>query len=108
MYFSQKELARLYSKFDPSTAKGYFRLALDTAQKLNDTFKIALIHFEAGEFYYDLGIDDKALESFIESKTVLKETNEEENLSRINSRIQDIRIRMGDENFNSILKKYDK
>ena len=107
MYFSQKELAKLYSKFDPTSAKGYFRLALDTAQKLNDNFKIALIYFEAGEFYYDLGDDKKALKSFFDSKQALGENSQDENIERINSRIQDIKMRLDESDFNSIAKDYE-
>ena len=40
MYFSQKELAKLYAKFDEVIAIGYFKQALSSAQKLNDDFKL--------------------------------------------------------------------
>ena len=55
MGFSQKELAKLYAGIDEVSAIGYFKQALSSAQKLNDDFKIALVYFEAGEFYYSLG-----------------------------------------------------
>ena len=107
MYFSQKELAKLYSRFDEISAVGYFKQALDSAKKLNDIFKEALVHFEMGEFYYDKQEDEKALVNFLNAKEVLKNTSDKENVARINSRIEDIKMRLNENGFNLIMGKYD-
>jgi len=108
MYFSQKELAKLYAKFDSQSAIGYFKQALDCANKLKDSFKIALIYFEAGEFFYDNNEDEKALNSFLNAKKALKSNEKDENTIRINSRISDIKMRLDKTTYNLILEKYDK
>ena len=108
MYFSQKELAKLYAKFDEVIAIGYFKQALSSAQKLNDDFKIALVYFEAGEFHYDRGNDEKALINFLSAKASLKNGSNDENIARINQRIKDIKMRLDDVSYNLIIEKYDK
>ncbi len=107
MYFSQKELAKLYSRIDEHSAIGYYKQALDSATKLNDNFKIALIYFEAGEYYYDKEDDKKALTNFLNAKTALKANPKSENVARINSRIEDIKMRLDKMTFDLIMEKYD-
>ncbi len=107
MYFSQKELAKLCARLGDAEAGEYFKQALNSAQKLNDIFKQALIYFEAGEFYYDKQEDKKALMNFINAKNALKNSSDTENIARINSRINDIKVRMDIESFKTILERYD-
>lgn len=107
VYFSQKELAKLYLKFDINSAITYYRQALYTAQQLKDVFKEALVYFEMGEFYYDKQEDKKSLLNFIKAKKVLENTSDEENLQRINTRIKDIKMRMDEDDFRIISEKYD-
>ena len=106
MYYSQKELARLYARIDSKNTTGYYKQALDSAKKLNDSFKIALVYFEAGEFYYDRGEDERALTSFFNAKKALGSNSKDENIARINSRIQDIKMRLNSVNFNVIAGKF--
>ncbi len=108
MYFSQKELAKLYARIDEITAIGYFKQALSSAQKLNDNFKIALVYFEAGEFHYDRGNDEKALVNFLNAKKALGNNSDDENIARINQRIKDIKMRLDSVTYNMIMEKYDK
>ena len=88
MYFSQKELAKLYSRFDEIQAIKYFKQAQDSAKKLNDAFKEALIHFSA--------------------KSILKKSSDNENIQRVDSRINDIKMRFNKEKFEEIKNLYDK
>ena len=37
---------------DEISAIGYYKQALNSAKKLNDVFKEAIVHFEMGDFYY--------------------------------------------------------
>lgn len=107
MYFCQKELAKLYTRIDEISAIGYFKQALSTAQKMNDTFKMALVYFEAGEYFYDKQEDERALKNFLSARKILKNNEKDENVVRINSRIEDIRLRLDDASFNLILEKHD-
>ena len=107
MYYSQKELAKLYSQFDAQNAVGYYKQALQSANKMQDSFKVALVYFEAGEFYYDRGEDEKALTSFFNAKKALGNNLKDENVARINSRIKDIKMRLNSVNFNLIAEKFN-
>ncbi|MBR1616707.1 tetratricopeptide repeat protein, partial [bacterium] len=108
MYFCQIEIAKLYSNFDEEKSDIYFRQALNSANNLKDTFKIALCHFERGEHYYDRGNDKEALISYFKAKNSLKAQENDENLQRINSRIYDIKLRLDKTSFNLIAEQYDK
>ncbi|MBQ4646427.1 MAG: tetratricopeptide repeat protein [Candidatus Gastranaerophilales bacterium] len=107
MYFSQKELAKIYSRLDETSAIGYYKQALDSAKKMEDVFKEALVHFEMGEFFYDKGEDEKALVNFFNAKTILKKVQDNENILRVESRIKDIKIRLDDIAFSLIAQKYE-
>jgi tetratricopeptide (TPR) repeat protein len=107
MYFSQKELAKLYIRLDETSAIGYYKQALDSAKKINDVFKEALVHFEMGEFYYDKQEDEKALVNFFNAKTILKKVQDNENILRVESRIKDIKMRLDDMAYNLIAQKYE-
>ena len=108
MYFSQKELAKLYININEMTAIGYYKQALDSANKLNDKFKIALVYFETAEFFYDKAEDEKALMNFMHAKRILGNNPKDENIIRINSRIKDIKMRLSSADFDLIMEKYDK
>lgn len=108
MYFSQKELAKLYSNTDETKSINYYKQALLSAQMLNDKFKEALIYFEVGEKNYDKQEDEKALINFLNAKHALKNNPYDENMARINSRIQDIKVRLEAVTFKLIMEKYDK
>lgn len=107
MYFSQKELAKIYSRFDETSAIGYYKQALDSAKKLNDVFKEALVHFEMGEFFYDKQEDEKALVNFLNAKLILKKVNDNENILRVESRMKDIKLRIDNTAYNLIIQKYE-
>ena len=108
MYFSQKELAKIYSRFDETSSIGYYKQALNSAKKMNDIFKEALVHFELGEFFYDRLEDEKALVNFYNAKVILKKASDSENIQRVESRIKDIKMRLDDIAFNLISEKYEK
>ncbi|MBQ8636218.1 tetratricopeptide repeat protein [bacterium] len=107
MYFSQKELAKIYSRFDEISSIGYYKQALDSAKKMNDVFKEALVHFEMGEFFYDRAEDEKALVNFYNARLILKRVSDNENIARVDSRIKDIKMRMDETAFDLIAKKYE-
>lgn len=107
IYFSQKELAKIYTKIDTIEARNYYEQALNTAKKLNDNFKIALVYFESGEFFYDREDDEHALNNFLKAKAALNNNPKDENVARINLRIKDIKMRLDSKIFNSIINKYD-
>lgn len=107
LYYTQKEIAKLYSLTDETNSINYYKKALMTAKELKDKFKEALIYFEFAQNFYDKGNDEKALINFFNAKTLLKNSSDKENIERINTRIQDIKLRLDSAIFDMIAKKYE-
>ena len=107
LYYTQKELAKLYFAFDEANSVNYYKKALESAKYLKDDFKIALIYFEFAQSYYDKGDDKKALVNFLNAKEILKNSHDSENLQRIETRIQDIKLRLDKMTFDMIAEKYE-
>ena len=107
LYYTQKEIAKLYSITDEINSINYYKKALSTAQELKDNFKMALIYFEFAQNYYDKGDDEKALVNFLNAKSLLKNSSDKENIERIDTRIKDIKLRLDKLTFDTILEKYE-
>lgn len=107
LYYTQKEMAKLYSITDEINSINYYKKALSTAQELKDNFKMALVYFEFAQNYYDKGDDEKALINFLNAKALLKNSSDKENIERIETRIEDIKLRLDKLAFDTIVKKYE-
>ena len=107
LYYTQKEIAKLYFNIDEISSINYYKQALTTAKKLNDNFKTALIYFEFAQNYYDKGIDDKALINFFNARILLKKSSDQENLSLVETRIKDIKMRIDKNTYDLIAKNYE-
>ncbi len=107
LYYTQKELAKLYFTIDEANSVNYYKKALESAKYLKDDFKVALIYFEFAQNYYDKGDDKKALVNFFNAKEILKKTSDTENLARVETRIKDIKLRLDKMSFDMIAEKYE-
>ncbi len=82
-------------------------LALESSKKLNDSFKIAISHLETGDYYYNLQENVFALKNYLEAEKALGKSISEENKERITTRINDMKIKMENFEFEEILKEYE-
>lgn len=106
VYFAARELSKIYEQSDTELAIEYIKTALRCAHDLHDTFKAAFAYLELGDLYYSFNQDEMALESFFEAKAALGDNILEENEQIINTRINDMKIKMLPQEFNRIESKY--
>ncbi len=107
IYFASKQLAELLRDVDSKKASEYLNLTLSAAIKLNDNFKIALSYLEIGDYYYNTQDNKFALRNYCEAKKALGQSISEENKERISVRINDMKIKMKENEFSGILKEYE-
>lgn len=99
MYSSYMKLAEIYSAKSPENAIKYYQNALNSANVLKEPFYIASTATELGDFYFNRKEFKLALENY---KIALKHSKTKDNTDKINTRIEDIKICLGAERFNSL------
>ena len=107
IYTICKQLAAIYKDTEPKKTLEYLYLVLNASQKMNDSFKIALSHLEIGDYYYNAMDNVLALRNYLEAKKALGTSISDENKERITVRINDMRIKMENSDFDEILKEYE-
>lgn len=107
IYFAGNQLARLLRDRDSKEALKYLNLALEASIKLDDAFKTAISYLEKGDYYYHSSDNQNALRNYLEARKAIGKTVSEENNERISVRINDMRIRMEENEFQEILKEYE-
>lgn len=108
IHFNTNKIAQVYRSLNIDISLSYFEKALEYARKIEDGFKIASALVDIGDIYYDKKADEKALRHYLEAKKVLGEGISRENSVKIDSRVNDMRIKMGHDEFEKILEEYEK
>ncbi len=106
LYCSSTHLANLYFEKSPNKAFPYIKTAKDSAETLNDTFYIAQAHLLAGDYYYRINDNEKALKEYIDVYMNVKNDFSKENIDKITARIKDMEVRLGSEKYTEIMKNY--
>ena len=106
IYYSSTHLANLYFEKTPSKALPYIKMAQNSAETLNDSFYIAQSHLLAGDYYYRVNDNERALKEYIGVYINVKDDFSKENLKKITARIKDMEIRLGSEKYTEIMKSY--
>ncbi len=107
IYTICRQLTKIYGSSDSAKTLEYLNLALESSKKLNDSFKIAISHLETGDYYYNLQENVFALKNYLEAEKALGKSISEENKERITTRINDMKIKMENFEFEEILKEYE-
>ncbi len=107
IYFASKQLSGLFRDNDNEKSIKYLNLALDSALKLDDSFKIAISYLEIGDYYYNKQNNKDALISYLKARKALGSSISKENKERISIRINDMKIKMENSEFKEILKEYE-
>lgn len=106
VYFSARELSKLYEGDNIELAIEYLKEALNCAKEMQDGFKLAYAYLELGDLYYNFSQNDAALECYFEARQALGENILDENKEIIERRIKDMKIKMFEENFRKIEERY--
>ena len=102
LYSSAMKLAELYSVDNEKQAIEFFEKALNFALALNENFYIISVNTAIGDFYFNKKNDKKAYDSYKKALSIAQVGSSKENINKIQQRINDIKIRLGEERFKQI------
>ena len=106
-YYIARNVAEIYKTLDVEKAYDYLNLALEYARLSENSFEIAISLIELGDYYYDLKQNEQALICYFQAKTTLGSSASKENMEKVTTRINDMRIKLGDYVFRGMKELYD-
>ena len=102
IYASSMKLAEIYSPKDTDKAIHYFNEAINSANKLQENFYIVSATTALGDFYFNRNENSLAYKNYKIALDLVNETKNENNYKKIQERINDIRIKIGEERFKNL------
>ena len=102
-YYSSSKLAVVLQRKQPKEALKYFNTALDCATLINDVFYIVSASLAIGDYHYDQKQNEIALKYYIQALDLAQNDFSQDNLNKINIRINDIKFRIGVEQFENVV-----
>lgn len=102
IYLTSMKLAELYTVKAPEKTIKYFEKAKICAKELGENFYIASTAIAIGDFYYNKNENEKALENYFNAQIVAKDNFSKDNIDKIELRINDIKVRLGEERFTQL------
>lgn len=105
IYISAMKLAEILTVRNPQKALEYFKRAKSCALELNEPFYIASSSVALGDFYFNKKNFEQALRSYVDAHKMSVNNFTKDNILKIEMRINDLKIRMGEEIFNRITKE---
>lgn len=108
LYHSTKHLAEIYSAENSEKSLEYMNQALDYAKQLNEPFYIAEAYLELGDYYFLRKDFEKAYKYFIDAYEIAKHTFSKDNLDKILSRLDNVKRRVPESEFDLLQEKYGK
>ena len=90
-------------KNQPEDALTYMKIALDCAKQTKDVFYIVSAALAIGDFHYDRKQSEIALKHYIYALDFAQNKLSADNLNKINVRINDIKFKIGVENFDKLV-----
>ena len=106
-YYIARNIAEIYKTLDPEKVYDYLNLALEYARLSENSFEIAISLIELGDYYYDLKQNEQALICYFQAKTTLGTSASKENMEKVTTRINDMKIKLGDYVFYGMKELYD-
>ena len=105
IYISAMKLAEILTVRNPQKALDYLKRAKACAVELNEPFYIASSNVALGDFYFNKKDFEQALRNYIIAHKMSINNFTRDNILKIEMRINDLKIRMGEQNFNRITKE---
>ncbi|MBE7702931.1 MAG: SEL1-like repeat protein [Cyanobacteria bacterium SIG28] len=109
IYYNALKLAQIYMEEHSKKALPFLLEAQKSAEFLNEAFYMIESSIALGDFYYDnpqTHID--ALREYYKAKSIAMRVDFTIDYSKIDSRIKDMKLRLPEEEFSAIEKKYEK
>ena len=108
IYNSSMKLAALNRKKNPEKALHYYEQACSKACRLNERIYKVSSSMAFGDFYnLYMKNPEAALEKYLIARTASEGKLGEKNMAKINKRIDDVRVILGDEKFNEIQNRFN-
>ncbi len=108
LYYSALHLAEIYGAKDAEKALEYLNQALYYAKKLNESYHIISALTELGDFYSRRKDFSHSYKYLIEAYNMSKHSFNKDNLNKIQSRIEDIKKRITEQDFIKLQEEYGK
>lgn len=109
LFYSYSHLGEIYiSRKDDTKAFKCLSSALDAAIQLKEIFYIADAKIKIGDFYYKRRNYNLAYKYYSETYRIAEKSFTKDNLSKITSRINDIRQQVSENEFKQYQEEYDK
>lgn len=103
MYYSSSKLASILQRKQPQEALEYFSVALDCAKLIKDVFYIVSASLAIGDYHYDRNQNEIALKYYISALDLAQDNFSQDNINKINIRINDIKFKIGVEKFENLV-----
>lgn len=102
-YYSSTKLASVLQKRNPIEALNYFNIALSAAEQTKDIFYIVSATLVIGDYYYDANKGEIALKYYLKALDIAQNNLSQDNIYKINVRINDIKFKLGVEKFDNLV-----
>lgn len=102
IYSSSIRLAEIYKKTNIKKAFEYLKNAQTAAEKLNEPFYIASSNVATGDLYLHEKDYVNALKHYNKALEIAKNNFKKENISKIEMRINDVKLKLGKGNFEKL------
>lgn len=108
LYFGYSKLAHVLQSESPDLVLENLVKALGAARRLDDMFYAASAYLDLGDFYYHRKVNDKALKAYLQARRLIFKQPNEENIQKVNTRINDIKVRLGNTKFIQLISEFQK
>lgn len=95
IYISSMKLAELNRSKSPEKTVEYYQKAINSAKALNEVFYLTSAYLELGDFYSSHKKIKFALKNYLHALNSAQNHFSQDNISKIEQRITDIKIRLG-------------
>lgn len=109
IYYTAFYLAKIYLKDNSQKALEYLLEAKSSAEFINEEFYMLETSIALGDYYYSYPDKHKlSLREYFKAKTLAQRLGKTVDMTKIEQRIKDMKLRMSSEDFTEIEKKYGK
>src|SRR5574344_480735 len=106
LYYSCSKLGALLHRKDKEKALSYYKSALEASKNLKDLFYEASATLALGDFYYNIRENELAIEQYLTAKKIAKTNFSTQNQEKIDMRLTDLKVKMGEKSFNDAINKF--
>lgn len=99
LYYSYSKLAGIYKNENTEKNYEYLVNALSAAKKLDDITYSVSVYIEIGDYYFDKDDYKQSLKSYVLAQSLLPQHGAEDIYSKINAKINKIKLRIGESEF---------